>query len=163
MLAGVSGGKERMISAMHLAGLNNDSNLIRLLCPPEIYAEDLTNSPSYNCWTPLHCAAQRGLEALRQKKGRHNEWVTTQRTIQAADHGVSALLELASDPDNTDWAGNLPIHLAAYRGCEATVSRLSQCHNEWDRPNGEGKTPGHSSTASPHRGGQDSRPQRREP
>lgn len=143
MLGNVSQYKERGISAMHLAGLNNDSSLVRLLCPPEARAEVFTNDPSYNLngWTPLHCAAQRGLEAFRQKKGRHNEWVTTTRTIQAGDHAVGALLELKSDPDLADWADNLPIHLAAYHGCVATVSRLSQCHNEWDKPNGEGKTP----------------------
>lgn len=141
MLAAVDGRYERGISATHLAGLNNDSRSIRLLCPSEFYAQHLTNRAGINGWTPLHCAAQRGLEVFRQKKGRHNEWVTTVRTIQAEDHGVSALLELSSDPALTDRAGNLPIHLAAYHGCEATVSRLSQCDHEWDRPNGEGKTP----------------------
>lgn len=89
----------------------------------------------------MHCAAQRGLESLKQRKGRQNEWLTTVKTIQAEDHGVSALLELSPDPALADEAGNLPLHLAAYRGCEATVSRLSQCHNEWDRMNNEGKTP----------------------
>lgn len=139
-LAAASGRNERWISAMHLAGLNNDSRSIRLLCPSEA-AGDLPNHAGLNGWTPMHCAAQRGLESLRQKKGRQNEWLTTVMTIQAEDHGVSALLELSSDPALTDQAGNLPLHLAAYRGCEATVSRLSECHNEWDRMNNEGKTP----------------------
>ncbi|KAG6364145.1 hypothetical protein INS49_005743 [Diaporthe citri] len=141
MLAGVPGRLERGISAMQLAGLNNDSRSIRLLCPSEFYARHLTNHVGFNGWTPLHCAAQRGLEVFRQKKGHHNEWLTTVRSIHAEDHGVSALLELSSDPDLADRAGNLPIHLSAYHGCEATVSRLSQCHNEWDRVNNEGKTP----------------------
>lgn len=83
----------------------------------------------------------RGLEGLKQKKDRHNEWLTAVKTIPAEDHGVNALLEISSDPDLADQAGNLPIHLAAYRGCEATVSRLAQCSNQWDRLNSEGKTP----------------------
>ncbi|KAI3399725.1 hypothetical protein diail_5792 [Diaporthe ilicicola] len=141
MLAASSGPWERGISAVHLAGLNNDSRSIRLLCPSGAHVRNLTNRASLNGWTPLHCAPQRGLKVFRQAKGRHNEWQTTERTIQAADHGVSALLELSSNPDLADWAGNLPIHLAAYHGCAATVSRLSQCHNGWDRPNSEGKTP----------------------
>lgn len=141
MLAAVSGRHERGISAMHLAALNNDSRSIRLLCPSEFYAQYLTNHVGFNGWTPLHCVAQRGLEVFRQKKGRHNEWLTTGRSIQAEDHSVGVLLDLLADPDLTDRAGNLPIHLAAYHGCEATVSRLSQCRNEWDRLNSEGKTP----------------------
>lgn len=141
MLAAVSGRHERGISAMHLAGINNDSRSIRLLCPSELYSQHLTNRIGFNGWTPLHCASQRGLEVFRQKKGRHNEWLTTVRSIQADDHSVSALLDLSADADLTDRAGNLPIHLAAYHGCEATVSRLSQCHNEWDKCNSEGKTP----------------------
>lgn len=140
ILGAASGRHERWISAMHLAGLNNDSRSIRLLCPSE-FGGLLSNLIGRNRWTPMHCAAQRGLESLRQKKGRQNEWLTTVETIQAEDHAVSALLELSSDPALTDEAGNLPIHLAAYRGCEATVSRLSQCHNEWDKMNNEGKTP----------------------
>lgn len=141
MLAAVANRYERGISAMHLAGLNNDSRSIRVLCPTEDHARHLTSHVGVNGWTPLHCAAQRGLEVFRQKKGRHNEWVTTVRSIQTGDHSVNALLELWSDPDHVDQAGNLPIHLAAYHGCAATVSRLSQCHNEWDRANDEGKTP----------------------
>lgn len=140
-LAAVSGRHERGISAIHLAGINNDSRSIRVLCPSELYSQHLTNRVGFNGWTPLHCASQRGLEDFRQKKGRHNEWLTTGRSIQAEDHSVSVLLDLSADPDLTDRAGNLPIHLAAYEGCEATVSRLSQCHNQWDRVNSEGKTP----------------------
>lgn len=139
MLGAASGPNERWISAMHLAGLNNDSRSIRLLCPSEL-AKRLSNLVGRNRWTPMHCAAQRGLESLRQKKGRQNESLTTVKTIRAEDHGVGTLLELSSDPALTDEAGNLTIHLAAYRGCEATISKLSQCHNEWDKMN-EGKTP----------------------
>lgn len=141
MLAAAASRHERGMSAMYLAGLNNDSRCIRLLCPSEVYSRHLTNRAGFNGWTSLHCAALRGLEVFRQKKGRHNEWKTTVRTIQAGDHSVNTLLELSSDPGLTDRAGNLPIHLAAYHGCEATVSMLSQSHNEWDSLNNEGKTP----------------------
>lgn len=141
MLAAAANRYERGISAMHLASLNNDSRSIRVLCPTEAHARVLTSCAGVNGWTPLHCAAQRGLEVFRQKKGRHNEWVTTVRSIQAEEHSINALLELWAEPDHADRAGNLPIHLAAYHGCAATVSRLSQCHNEWDRPNDKGKTP----------------------
>lgn len=141
MLASAANRYERGISAMHLAGLNNDSRSIRVFCPTEAHARVLTSRAGVNGWTPLHCAAQRGLKVFRQKKGRHNEWVTTVKSIQAEDHSINALLELWSEPDHADRAGNLPIHLAAYRGCAASVSRLSQCRNEWDRHNNEGKTP----------------------
>ncbi|KAL1884089.1 hypothetical protein Daus18300_000200 [Diaporthe australafricana] len=201
MLAAVSGRYERWISAVQLAGLNNDSRSIRLLCPSDIdprHLANILNRAGINDWTPMHCAAQRGLEVFRQKKSGYSEWVTTAattqaedhgvnallelssdlgladqagdlpihlaalqreievsnekkarrgewvtkvKTIQAGDHGINALLELSSDPGLADKAGNLPIHLAAYHGCEATVLRLSQCDHEWDRPNNEGKTP----------------------
>lgn len=136
----------RGMSPIHHAAAINDSRATRLLCIDSGHCEvcgpgDRDDPCEDNGWTPLHLAAQRGREKLRHRKGPNNEILTDLQAIQPGEHSVHVLLEAKHDPGRADLAGNLPIHLAAYTGCEETISKLSSIDYHWDKPNKDGKTP----------------------
>ncbi|KAJ4302613.1 hypothetical protein N0V90_001502 [Kalmusia sp. IMI 367209] len=136
----------RGMGPMHLAAANNDGRSVLALCRN---LGNLDTMPcAFNEWSIMHLAAMRGLERLGHSRDRHNDWTVTRQPIDPRGHTVEILDKLLA---GTDWsaldsAGNLPIHLAAYCGCDEIIQILSNEQNnseqyEWDKTNHAGKTP----------------------
>ncbi|KAF2113552.1 hypothetical protein BDV96DRAFT_113827 [Lophiotrema nucula] len=127
------------MSALHLAASNNDAGVVQLLSSEDY---DFDTVSYFNKWKPLHFAAQRGLEIQKHGRERHeNAWSTATQSLAPEQHVVHTLSKVPGNVSAIDRAGCMPIHLAAYRGCEETISALSTLPYERDKTNRAGKTP----------------------
>lgn len=132
-----------MMGPLDYAARNNDAVSARALFDNGVdRTAAVVRKNELNQWTPLHFAAQQGLEKVkRYRELGKAEWYAVRHDIDFTGHVIHVLLERRADPKIEDDSKNLAIHLAAQLGHHLVVDALSKLSYAWDVPNQAGKTP----------------------